>query len=345
MPVLGAVVLGCVVFIIFIVWLLWAAWSRSSWLIRITLLTTVIWMLSIANLAVRQAVSELAGGTASQGRVVNGTCYVGANGHYRKVSAHTYAVLREYEITSGPVVLFATAVAVTMLGVSYVAYRLRRVLTLSGSGPNHVRPIRGSLPSDGALPQCLSMKRPLEYSSPNEHRMIRVAEVSERDLTIYLGPEGTRGSTEIGKGKRILFPLAIALVIAATLMYAGVARVGGMGLARVAWICGAMWAVVVGLGIAVHLFCGAVWRGQMVLTVLGNRAQLCRVLGSKSVFVLAEGELQGVEVLPERSGSGTCMRLTVGVCRPIEICHGCSTDDVERVAGILTSRVVGRVPK
>ena len=119
MPVLGAVVLGSVIFVVFIVWLLWVAWSRLSWLIRITLLTTVIWMLAIANLAVQHAVSELAGGTASQGKVVNGTFYVGANGHYRSVSGHTYAVLKEYEITSEGVVGLTTVVAVIMLGICY----------------------------------------------------------------------------------------------------------------------------------------------------------------------------------------------------------------------------------
>lgn len=127
MPVLGGVVLACVIFIAFLIWLLHASWSRSSWLLRITMLATVIWMLSIMNLIARQVVSEVAGGTASQGRVVNGTFYIGANGHYRRVSAHTYTVLREYEAGSMRIVEVTSAIAVAMLCTSCVVYRFRRV--------------------------------------------------------------------------------------------------------------------------------------------------------------------------------------------------------------------------
>jgi hypothetical protein len=181
------------------------------------------------------------------------------------------------------------------------------------------------------------MKHPLNYFPPDEHRTVRVVEVSERALNIYLGPERTCGGGGTGcmKGKWALATTAITHIMATPLICTGMIRVGGTALSPVAWICGAMWATAAGVGLAVHLCRGAVWGGQMVLRVFANRVEVGRLVGANNMFVLGAGELRNVEVLPGRRKGEGCVRLAIGPYRPIEICHGCSPDDIASIARML----------
>jgi hypothetical protein len=185
------------------------------------------------------------------------------------------------------------------------------------------------------------MKHPINYCPPDQYRTVRVMEVSEGASNIYLGPERTCGGGGTGslKGKWALVPTAVMLAIAASLICTGTIRVGVVALSRVAWICGAMWATVVGVGLASYLCRSAVWRGRMVLTVLENRVELGRLVGAENKFVLAAGELRSVEVVTDRRSTERCVRLVIGPHRPREICHGCSPDDIASIARILARHV------